>query len=77
MDETIKRAILQRKDALIQMVIERAHRDFPEDIALIGLTGSFQTGDFHENSDLDLIIVNETPRGWDMAFCFLLGGRGV
>ena len=76
MDEATKQAVLERKDALIQMVIERARRDFPEDIALIGLTGSFQTGDFHEKSDLDLVIVNETPRGWDMAFCFLLGDVG-
>ena len=58
------------------MVIERAGRDFPEDIAIIGLTGSFRTEDFHEKSDLDLIIINNTERGWGIASCFILGDVG-
>ena len=58
------------------MVIERAKRDFPEDIAIIGLSGSFSTGDYHEKSDLDLIIINNTPRGWEISFCFILGDVG-
>jgi hypothetical protein len=49
------------------MVIERAKRDFPDDIAIIGLTGSFSTGDFHEKSDLDLININNTDRGWGIS----------
>jgi hypothetical protein len=52
MQNSIKKALLDKNQKLINMVIERAKRDFPEDIALIGLTGSFSTGDFHEKSDL-------------------------
>lgn len=76
MNESTKKALLDKNQKLINMVIERAKRDFPEDIALIGLTGSFSTGDFHEKSDLDLIIVNVTERGWEIAAGFILEDVG-
>ena len=47
MDEIIKKKLLDKNERLINMVIERAKRDFIDDIAIIGLTGSFSTGDFH------------------------------
>lgn len=52
MDADIRQKILNKNDKLISMVIERAKRDFPDDIAIIGLTGSFSTGDFHEKAIL-------------------------
>ena len=67
MDENIKKKLVEKNENLINMVIERAKRDFPEDIAIIGLSGSFSTGDFHEKSDLDLIIINNTYRGWEIS----------
>lgn len=76
MDAKTKSRLLEKNQKLIDMVIERAKRDFPEDIALIGLTGSFSTGDFHEKSDLDLIIINNTDRGWEIARCFILDDVG-
>lgn len=76
MDEKARDALLFKNQKLIDMVIERARRDFPDEVALIGLTGSFQTGDYHENSDLDLIIVTETDRPWAMARTFILGEVG-
>ena len=62
MDEITKQQLFDKNNSLINMVIQRAKRDFPEDIAIIGLTGSFSTGDYHEKSDLDLIIINNTDR---------------
>lgn len=76
MDEQTRSKLLAKNQQLIDMVIERAKRDFPGDIALIGLTGSFSTGDFHEKSDLDLIIINNTDRGWGIARCFILDDVG-
>ncbi|MDN4066623.1 nucleotidyltransferase domain-containing protein [Paenibacillus sp. FSL R5-0407] len=76
MDDTIRQMLIEKNENLIRMVIERAKRDFPEDIAIIGLTGSFNTGDFHEKSDLDLIIINNTDRGWGISSCFILGDVG-
>jgi len=76
MNNELKRKLEEKNKKLIDMVIERAKRDFPEDIALIGLTGSFNTGDFHEKSDLDLIIVNNTEKGWEISSCFILDDVG-
>jgi len=58
MNEAMKQLLLSKNEKIINMVIERAKRDFLDDIAIIGLSGSFSTGDFHEKSDLDLIIIN-------------------
>lgn len=55
MDDRIRQKILIKNEKIINMVMERVKRDFAEDIAIIGLTGSFSTGDFHEKSDLDLV----------------------
>jgi len=60
MDETTKRKLLEKNKKLINMVIERVKLDFPNDIVLIGLTGSFLHDDYHEKSDLDLCIVHDT-----------------
>lgn len=68
--------LFHKNEKLINMVIERAKRDFPEEIAMIGLTGSFRTGDFHDKSDLDLIIINNNNQGWDISSCFILGDVG-
>lgn len=76
MDAAKREELLNKNDRLIRMVIERAKRDFPEDIAIIGLTGSFSTGDYHEKSDLDLIIINNTAQGWGIASCFILEDIG-
>jgi hypothetical protein len=76
MDDQTRQALLDKNEKLINMVIERAKRDFPEDIAIIGLSGSFSTGDYHEGSDLDLIIINQTDRGWGISRCFILGDVG-
>ena len=76
LDDALKQKLADKNKKLISMVIERAKRDFSEDIALIGLTGSFATGDFHEKSDLDLIIVNNTDKGWEISSCFILNDVG-
>ncbi|WP_040950293.1 nucleotidyltransferase domain-containing protein [Gorillibacterium massiliense] len=76
MDDLIRQMLIMKNENMIHMVIERVKRDFPEDIAIIGLTGSFSTGDFHEKSDLDLIIINNTDRGWGISLCFILDDVG-
>lgn len=76
MNEMTKQILLDKNRKIISMVIERAKRDFPDDIAIIGLTGSFNTGDFHEKSDLDLIIINNTEQGWGIATVFILKDVG-
>ncbi|WP_150267427.1 nucleotidyltransferase domain-containing protein [Paenibacillus tepidiphilus] len=76
MNESIVKQLNRKNEQFINMVIERAKRDFPEDIAIIGLTGSFATGDYHEKSDLDLIIINNTDNGWNISAGFILEDVG-
>ena len=76
MTDEIKQQLAAKNQKLIEMVIQRAKRDFLDDIGLIGLTGSFATGDYHENSDLDLIIVNSSDEGWTISKSFILGNVG-
>ena len=76
MNETTKQKLLEKNQKLIDMVIKKTKRDFPKEIALIGLSGSFSTNDFHEKSDLDLIIVNNTDVGWGISDCFIFDDVG-
>lgn len=76
MDDVTKQKLLNKNEKLINMIIKRAKRDYPDDIAIIGLTGSFSTDDYHEKSDLDLIIINNTDRGWGLSACFILEDVG-
>ena len=76
MTDALKKKLADKNQKLIDMVIERAKRDFPDDIALIGLTGSFSTDDYHEKSDLDLIIVNNNDKGWGISAGFIYDDVG-
>lgn len=38
---------------------------------MIGVNGSFMTGDFHEKSDLDLLILINDDRGWQLGCAFI------
>lgn len=71
-----KKLFLEKNDKIIDMVIERVKRDFPQDIVIIGLSGSISTEDFHEKSDLDLIIINDTDKGWGISHCFIMDDIG-
>ena len=76
MDEDLRERLVSRNKRLLDMVIERAKRDFFDDIALIGVKGSFYTGDFHEKSDLDFFVVNNTDKGRGISYCFILDDIG-
>ena len=56
----------KRNQKIIDAVIERADKVCPGALALIGIYGSYMTGDFYEKSDLDLLIVINDDRGWQL-----------
>lgn len=76
MELQIKQQLEEKNQKIIDMVLEKIKRDLVEDIAIVGITGSFSRDDFHEKSDLDLIIVNDTDKGWEIGSCFILGDVG-
>lgn len=61
-----------RNQKIIDAIIKKANRDCPGSLALIGIYGSFCTGDIHEKSDLDLMILINDERGYCLSHCFLL-----
>ena len=60
-----------RNQKIIDAVLEKEKKLCPGAIALIGIYGSFQTGDIHPLSDLDLLILINDDRGWKLAKAFI------
>ena len=66
----------QRNRRLIDAVIEKAGRVCPGSLAMIGVYGSFCTGDVTAHSDLDLLILTRDERGRALSSGFLIDGIG-
>ena len=62
---------------MIDAIICKAERVCPDSLALIGLYGSLATGDVHDKSDLDLLILINDDRGWQLADAFILDDTGI
>ncbi|MDE5576777.1 MAG: nucleotidyltransferase domain-containing protein [Oscillospiraceae bacterium] len=60
-----------RNQKIINAIIEKANKICPESLALIGIYGSFATEDFHEKSDLDLLILINDDKGWQLSSTFI------
>lgn len=57
---------------MIDAILAKTSRFCPEAVDLIGLYGSVLTGDVHERSDLDLLILTRDDRGYVLADAFIL-----
>lgn len=62
---------------IIDAVLKKEKALCPGTIALIGIYGSFETGDIHPLSDLDLLILINDDRGWQLKKAFIQEDRGV
>lgn len=60
-----------RNQKIINAIIEKANKICPESLAMIGICGSFATGDFYEKSDLDLLILINDDNGWQLGSTFI------
>jgi predicted nucleotidyltransferase len=76
MDDNVINKLKQKNKELTEIVIQKVRSEYENDIDLIGVCGSFFTGDFHEKSDLDLLVVLNNERGWGFSTCFILEGVG-
>lgn len=57
---------------IIDAVIKKADALCPDSLALIGVYGSAATGDEHEKSDLDLMLLINDENGWVLSDGFIL-----
>ena len=62
---------------LLDAVIQKAELCCPGAVDLIGLYGSCATGDTHQRSDLDLLILINRPEGRAVSDAFVLEDSGV
>jgi hypothetical protein len=76
MDQGLLKQLKDRNDRMIAAIIQKASLVCPDSLALIGIAGSFHSGDIHERSDLDLCIVINDEDGWKIASCFILDEVG-
>ncbi len=67
----------ERNQKIIDAVIEKANRECPGSLAMIGVYGSFMTGDIHEKSDLDLLILVNDEVGYVLSKGFIQDDLGV
>lgn len=67
----------QINQAIIEAVIRKAELLCPNSLALIGIYGSYATGDAHEKSDLDLLILINDAQGRRLANAFILDDAGI
>lgn len=61
-----------RNQTILNAVIKRANALCPDSLALIGVYDSAATGDEHEKSDLDLMILINDEKGQILADGFIL-----
>ncbi len=66
-----------RNQKIIDAVLEKERKLCPGAIALIGIYGSFLTGAVHPLSDLDLLILINDERGWQLGTAFIQDDLGV
>ena len=59
---------------IIDAVIEKAKKVCPDSLALVGIYGSVRTKEEHPRSDLDLLIVIDDDKGWQLSKTFILEG---
>lgn len=62
---------------IINAIIEKAERLYPDSLALIGVYGSVATGDDYAKSDLDLMILIQDEEGRKLSAGFILDDIGV
>ena len=66
-----------RNQKIIDAVLKKEKALCPGAVALIGIYGSFQTGDVHPLSDLDLLILINDERAWQLGAAFIQEDLGI
>ena len=62
---------------ILNAIIEKAKKLCPDSLALIGLYGSNATGDVHQKSDLDLMILINDMQGYKLSDTFILDDTDI
>ncbi|MBS4201783.1 nucleotidyltransferase domain-containing protein [Bacillus sp. FJAT-49732] len=61
---------------LLESIMDVIKAKYSNDVSILFIYGSVVNGTANENSDLDMIFVPKTERGWNLASTFILNGTG-
>lgn len=61
---------------LVQWITNKVETEYPDDISLVCIYGSYLSGTMNSRSDVDCYFVPKTQRGNEMAATFILDGVG-
>lgn len=76
MTEIEREELFKRNNKIIEIVVDAIRKYCPLEVDLIGIGGSFCTGDFYEKSDLDLVIIGSNEAAKVLNKCFILNNVG-
>ncbi len=62
---------------IIDAILERERRECPGTLDLLGIYGSVITGDMHDHSDLDLLVLINDPKGYVLSKTFILDDEEI
>jgi predicted nucleotidyltransferase len=68
--------MLMKHKELLNMLLDTIKAKYADDVSIMIVYGSCVNGTFHEKSDLDMIYVPKTDKGWELARTFILDGVG-
>ena len=67
----------QTDKKIVEGILRKAEALCPDALDMIGVYGSAATGDVHDKSDLDLLILINDPKGYVIADGFILEDIGI
>lgn len=62
---------------IVDAILEKAKRECPDALDAVAVYGSVCTGDVHDHSDLDLLILINDPKGYALAKAFILDDEAI
>ncbi|MCL2046937.1 MAG: nucleotidyltransferase domain-containing protein [Oscillospiraceae bacterium] len=68
--------MLMKHKELLDTLLETIKAKYADEISIMIIYGSCVNGTFHEKSDLDMIYIPKTDKGWKLARTFILDGIG-
>lgn len=67
---------IETNSRLVEWIVHKVKTEYPNDIALVLIYGSYVNGTANSRSDLDCYFIPKTERGYGLARTFILDGVG-
>ncbi len=63
-------------DRLVKWIVNKVKTEYPDDVSLVLIYGSYINGTANSKSDVDCYYIPKTERGYDLAVDFIIEGVG-